>query len=96
MEAGFDSTWGSNTKLNNFFFDYEKDCLQDYLLSLNHQNKKQIKGLVQATDQSMSMSADLTQGDVVDSDQYILFENENKRHLKAELEELPKTMENPY
>ena len=40
MESSFDSTWGSNTRLNNFFFDYEKDCLQDYLLSLNHQNKK--------------------------------------------------------
>lgn len=31
-----------------------------------------------------------------DQTQYILFENENKRHLKAELNNLPNIMENPY
>ena len=31
-----------------------------------------------------------------DQTQYILFENENKRHLKAEMNNLPKIMENPY
>jgi len=36
MEDNFDSGWGSNKRLNSFFFDYEKDCLSDYLMSLNH------------------------------------------------------------
>ena len=31
-----------------------------------------------------------------DSCQYILFEHENKKHLKEDLESLPKQMENPY
>lgn len=34
-EAGFDSSWGSNLKLNNYFFQYERDVLSDHLLSLN-------------------------------------------------------------
>ena len=28
--------------------------------------------------------------------QFILFENENKKHLKSELQNLPSLMENPY
>ena len=50
MEESFDSGWGSNKKLNNFFFDYEKDCLQDYLQSLNHQNKRGMAALIQSTE----------------------------------------------
>jgi hypothetical protein len=48
MDAAFNASWCSDTNLNNFFFDYEKDVLTDYLISLNnHPNKKGIKGLVQ-------------------------------------------------
>ena len=36
MEGNFDSSWGCDTKLNNLFFDYEKNVLSDHLLSLNH------------------------------------------------------------
>ena len=46
MEASFDGNWGSDTKLNSFFFLYEKDVLSDYLLSLNKTNKKGVKGLI--------------------------------------------------
>lgn len=45
-EGSFDSSWGGDNKLNNYFFIYEKDVLSDYMLSLNSQNKKGIKGLV--------------------------------------------------
>jgi len=31
MEGTFDSRWGSNAKLNNFFFQYERDVLSDHL-----------------------------------------------------------------
>ena len=47
MDAGFDGNWGSDTKLNDYFFRYEKDVLSDYLLSLNSTNKKGVKGLIQ-------------------------------------------------
>jgi len=36
QEKSFDTSWASNSKLNNFFFAYEKDVLSDYLLSLNN------------------------------------------------------------
>ena len=39
LEAAFDSKWGSDPKLNTFFFQYERDVLSDHLLSLNMQNK---------------------------------------------------------
>ena len=39
MEAGFNSGWGSDTKLNQFFYDYEKNVLSDHLLSLSHTHK---------------------------------------------------------
>jgi hypothetical protein len=39
MELGFNSGWGSDSKLNQFFYDYEKNVLSDHLLSLNHQHK---------------------------------------------------------
>lgn len=39
MESGFNSGWGSDSKLNQFFYDYEKNVLSDHLLSLNHQTK---------------------------------------------------------
>ena len=35
-EMGFNSGWGSDSKLNQFFYDYEKNVLSDHLLSLNH------------------------------------------------------------
>jgi hypothetical protein len=37
MEKGFDSSWGSNDKLNEFFFEYERNILSDHLLSLNNE-----------------------------------------------------------
>ena len=36
MELGFDAGWGSDSKLNQFFYDYEKNVLSDHLLSLGH------------------------------------------------------------
>lgn len=57
MEGGFDSGWGSNGKLNNFFFDYEKTVLTDYLLSLNSQNKNGLKGLIDRNNSSIMESA---------------------------------------
>lgn len=35
LEKDFIKTWGSDEKLNNYFFKYEKDVLTDYLVSLN-------------------------------------------------------------
>ena len=80
MEQGFNSGWGSDTKLNQFFYDYEKNVLSDHLLSLNHQNK----GLITRSGEkpfTVSQREDSTLNQ--DQTQYILFENENKRHLKA-------------
>ena len=77
LEAAFDSKWGSDPKLNTFFFQYERDVLSDHLLSLNMQNK----GVV-PTGSNTSMSE--AQTDFANS-QFILFENEKKKHLKAEL-----------
>jgi hypothetical protein len=34
LEAAFDAKWGGDPKLNNFFFQYERDVLSDHLLSL--------------------------------------------------------------
>ena len=39
MELGFNSGWGSDTKLNQFFYDYEKNVLSDRLLSLGGHHK---------------------------------------------------------
>ena len=39
MEDNFKSDWGSDSGLNNFFFEYEKNVLSDHLLSLNQANK---------------------------------------------------------
>lgn len=36
MENNFDSSWGSNLKLNNFFFQYERDVLTSHLISLSN------------------------------------------------------------
>ena len=72
LEKKFNSSWGSNTALNNFFFKYEKDVMHDHLICLNHQKQE------------------------IDSNQYILFENKHKQHLKKEMENLPNSMENPY
>lgn len=47
MENSFDSGWGSNEKLNNFFFQYEKDILSHHLLSLGSQSKGLIKNAVE-------------------------------------------------
>lgn len=94
MEAEFDNTWGSDTNLNNFFFDYEKDVLSDYLLSLNTENKGGIKGLIQQHDVSGLMDTSVVSS--LTSAQYMLFENKGKQHLKEELQNLPKQMENPY
>lgn len=44
MEGNFDSSWGCDTKLNNLFFDYEKNVLSDHLLSLNHQKQGLVGG----------------------------------------------------
>jgi hypothetical protein len=38
-EISFNSGWGSDSKLNQYFYDYEKHVLSDHLLSLNHANK---------------------------------------------------------
>lgn len=94
MDAEFDATWGSDTKLNNFFFDYEKDVLSDYLLSLNSENKGAIKGLVQQHDVSSLMDTSVLTS--LTSAQYMLFEKKDNHHLKDELQNLPKMMENPY
>lgn len=53
MEGSFDSGWGSNEKLNNYFFQYEKNILSHHLLSLGTQSKGLIKNI---TDQSMASS----------------------------------------
>jgi hypothetical protein len=39
MEIGFNAGWGSDSSLNQFFYDYEKHVLSDHLLSLSHQTK---------------------------------------------------------
>jgi hypothetical protein len=36
MEKGFDAGWGSDSKLNQFFFQYERNVLTSHLISLNH------------------------------------------------------------
>ena len=36
MESSFDGTWGSNSLLNNFFYNYEKNVLSGHLISLHH------------------------------------------------------------
>ena len=36
MEKGFDAGWGSDSKLNKFFFLYERNVLTSHLISLNH------------------------------------------------------------
>ena len=56
MESSFDTTWGSDSNLNKFFFVYEKDVLSDYLLSLNSQNKNGTKGLVQQNQSQLMAS----------------------------------------
>jgi hypothetical protein len=38
-ETDFNSEWASDSNLNNFFFEYEKNVLSDHLLSLNQANK---------------------------------------------------------
>jgi len=40
MEKSFDSGWGSNTQLNNFFFEYERNVLSDHLQALNTSSGK--------------------------------------------------------
>jgi hypothetical protein len=40
MELTFDCGWGSDSKLNQFFYDYERNVLSDHLLSLGHQGKQ--------------------------------------------------------
>jgi hypothetical protein len=94
MEISFNSGWGSDSALNQFFYDYEKNVLSDHLLSLSHQTK----GLISKPGEK-PFAMPRSQGDestVQDQTQYILFENESKKHLKAELNNLPNIMENPY
>ena len=43
MESGFDAGWGSNAKLNSYFYRYEKDVLAGHLLSLQAKNKREGK-----------------------------------------------------
>lgn len=96
MEKTFDSGWGSNSKLNSFFFHYEKDVLSDYLLSLNNQNKAGIQGLVERNNSSIMDSSKAGSDGNLEAGTYMLFENKQKLHLKDELNNLPKIMENPY
>mmetsp|Transcript_1929 Transcript_1929/g.2762 ORF Transcript_1929/g.2762 Transcript_1929/m.2762 type:complete len:184 (+) Transcript_1929:1043-1594(+) len=91
MEKGFDSGWGSNMQLNNFFFEYERNVLSDHLQAINHKQKNS-NTLFNGTNLYSSNNSEAT----VDQTQYILFENENKKALKDELNNLPNIMENPF
>ena len=42
------------------------------------------------------MGSDWSEWESFDARQFNLFENENKKHLKGEIQHLPKMMENPY
>lgn len=35
LESSFDRGWGSNPKLNNFFYEYERGVLSQHLKSIN-------------------------------------------------------------
>ena len=40
MESGFDAGWGSNAKLNRYFYQYEKDVLTGHLVSLQAKDRR--------------------------------------------------------
>lgn len=90
MEANFDGSWGSNSVLNNFFYNYEKNVLSGHLISLHHQNRAsgvRRAGSVGGGPQSSNHRNNFLIGHSVsdlqnDTTQYILFEHENKKHLK--------------
>ena len=93
METSFKSDWASDSSLNQFFFEYEKNVLSDHLLSLNQANK----GLITRSGDKPFTANNVTQSESAwDSSQYILFENASKQHLKKELNDLPNLMENPF
>ena len=94
LESSFDYGWGSDPKLNAFFSNYEKDVLTDYLLSLNSENKNGVKGLVREGPNSNIMSQSDTS--MIDGNTFMLFENKGKQHLKQELQDLPRKLDNPY
>ena len=95
MQQQFDGEWGSDSRLNAFFFDYEKSVLTNYLLSLQNKEDEEEK-------QNKQMKSK-DQKTIIDSEKashsaqnFMLFENKNKAHLKQELTDLPNKMENPY
>ena len=97
MEASFDPSWGSNGKLNQFFYSYESDVLTDHLLSLcrtkpvgDGEDKDQINSM------AMNKNAALKVAQADNAPKYILFEDEGEHGLKERLEGLPSSMENPY
>jgi len=74
METNFQTDWGSDSNLNQFFFEYEKNVLSDHLLSLNQANK----GLItRSGDKPFTAKYDASSSDESywDQSQFILFEN---------------------
>lgn len=92
MEKNFDYKWGSNQNLNKYFYQYERDILTGHIQVLEQKRKDEIE---RGRLNSMEMP-DIGLAKQEDADQFILFENEKKRHLKDRLDNLNSEMENPY
>lgn len=92
MEKNFDSKWGSNKGLNKYFYQYERDVLTSHIKVLEQNRKEAVE---RGRLNSMEMP-DVGLAKAEDADQFILFENEKKRHLKDRLDNLDAEMENPY
>lgn len=92
MEKNFDSSWGSNKSLNKYFYEYEKQVLTGHIQVLEQYREEAIeRGRLNSMD-----IPDIGLAKQDDTDQFILFENDKKRHLKDRLDNLKEEMENPY